>query len=352
MIPMGNDDDAAVKKSTGKRGKQSSLEQPDRCAIAPLYPAAKGKNSSISQMQDGPTVTPILPSCSMRNRQREWLMLLGAMALTAVAIVLGICLGSTQISPASFFQALLSGGYRQPGLSHCGTQPVAAGAGRSAGRQCAGGVRRHLQAVLQNPLASPNIIGVNTGAGLLVLLCSAFFPSREGLLPFAAFLGALLTALLIFALAMGNGVSKVTLVLTGIAMSSILGAGMNCILILYPRRQASAPAPFGGRLIGGHAERAALCRRLYSGRAGAGYAPAPRYEYCFFRQQRRPRFGHERNADSLSAHCHCRHFGRRRRQLCRTFWALGPDCAPRHPFLIGGDNRFLVPISPSAARPL
>ena len=46
------------------------------------------------------------------------------------------------------------------------------------------------------------------------MLCIVSVPLLS--LPLAAFLGALLTALLIFALAMGNGVSKITLVLTGI----------------------------------------------------------------------------------------------------------------------------------------
>ena len=39
---------------------------------------------------------------------------------------------------------------------------------------------------------------------------------------------------MIFALAMGRGSTKLSLVLTGIAMSSILGAGMNVIMILFP----------------------------------------------------------------------------------------------------------------------
>ena len=110
--------------------------------------------------------------------------------------------------------------------------------------------REYLQAVLQNPLASPNIIGVNSGAGLMVLLCSAFFPAMDALLPFAAFLGALATAMLIFALAMGPGVSRITLVLTGIAMSSILGAGMNCIMILYPDAYIGASTFLVGGLSG------------------------------------------------------------------------------------------------------
>lgn len=107
-----------------------------------------------------------------------------------------------------------------------------------------------LQAVLQNPLASPNIIGVNSGAGLMVLLCSAFLPAHPALLPFSAFLGALATAMVIFALAMGPGVSRITLVLTGIAISSILGSGMNCIMILYPDAYIGASTFLVGGLSG------------------------------------------------------------------------------------------------------
>ena len=34
-----------------------------------------------------------------------------------------------------------------------------------------------IQAVLDNPLASPNIIGINSGAGLFVLIAASVFPS-------------------------------------------------------------------------------------------------------------------------------------------------------------------------------
>ena len=161
-------------------------------------------------------------------------MLLFTIFLTVISVLLGISLGSTRISPADFLQAVLSGSttdstYRIVMYSRL---PGVLGALLAGSALSVSGAI--LQSVLQNPLASPNIIGVNSGAGLMVLLCSAFFPAMDALLPFAAFLGALATAMLIFALAMGPGVSRITLVLTGIAMSSILGAGMNCIMILYP----------------------------------------------------------------------------------------------------------------------
>lgn len=184
------------------------------------------------------------------NAQKGQRMLLFTIILTMVSILAGICFGSTPVSLAEFTKAVLSGdttatAYRIVMYSRL---PGVLGALLAGSALAVSGAI--LQAVLQNPLASPNIIGVNSGAGLMVLLCSAFFPAIDALLPFAAFLGALATAMLIFALAMGPGVSRITLVLTGIAMSSILGAGMNCIMILYPDAYIGASTFLVGGLSG------------------------------------------------------------------------------------------------------
>ena len=48
-----------------------------------------------------------------------------------------------------------------------------------------------IQACLDNPLASPNVIGVNSGAGLFVLLAASLVPGALWLTPLAAFAGAL-----------------------------------------------------------------------------------------------------------------------------------------------------------------
>ena len=56
-----------------------------------------------------------------------------------------------------------------------------------------------IQACLDNPLASPNVIGVNSGAGLAVLLAASLVPGALWLTPLAAFIGALAAALIIFA---------------------------------------------------------------------------------------------------------------------------------------------------------
>ncbi len=178
------------------------------------------------------------------------LMVCTAIVLTIVSFFLCICQGSAQISMASFIDALLQGNTTDASyriVMHSRLPGVLGSMLAGSALAVSGAI---LQAVLQNPLASPNIIGVNSGAGLMVLLCSAFLPAMDALLPFAAFLGALATAMLIFALAMGPGVSRITLVLTGIAMSSILGAGMNCIMILYPDAYIGASTFLVGGLSG------------------------------------------------------------------------------------------------------
>ncbi len=55
-----------------------------------------------------------------------------------------------------------------------------------------------LQTVLNNSLASPNIIGVNAGAGLFTILMAVFFPSYIYFTPIAAFTGALTAVLLVY----------------------------------------------------------------------------------------------------------------------------------------------------------
>ena len=91
-----------------------------------------------------------------------------------------------------------------------------------------------IQAVLDNPLASPNIIGINSGAGLFVLLAASVFPGLVWLPPLAAFVGALATALIVFGISLGANTSRLTVVLAGIAITSVFGAGMNTILIVNP----------------------------------------------------------------------------------------------------------------------
>lgn len=98
-----------------------------------------------------------------------------------------------------------------------------------------------LQGALQNPLASPDVIGVTAGAGFGATLILLAFPSSVALLPLGALAFGLLAAVLVFAFAWTGqsrgSVSKV--ILAGIAIAAIFGAGTTSLLVAYPDRVQS-----------------------------------------------------------------------------------------------------------------
>lgn len=91
-----------------------------------------------------------------------------------------------------------------------------------------------LQEALSNPLASPGIMGINSGAGVFVLLSGICFPHVYSARNAAAFAGALLSALLVFLIARKAGMSKSVIVLSGVAVSSMMTAASNTIITLRP----------------------------------------------------------------------------------------------------------------------
>ncbi len=89
-----------------------------------------------------------------------------------------------------------------------------------------------LQSVMNNSLASPNTIGVNSGAGFAVMLALMLGGNYATVVPAAAFMGALCTTLVIFLLAYMADSSRTTIILAGITVSSFLSAGINTIKLL------------------------------------------------------------------------------------------------------------------------
>ena len=173
----------------------------------------------------------ILPASSTHNRRLR-IFLWGLLAL--LAGLGSLCFGAVPIDPVEVLKTILTGGAetaqtriflysRLPRTCAC----LLAGAALAV----AGVV---IQSVLHNPLAAPNVIGVNSGAGLLVAVCCAIAPTALWLVPIAAFSGALLGTLLVFFIARRTGASRITLVLSGIALSGIFSAGIDAVVTLFP----------------------------------------------------------------------------------------------------------------------
>jgi iron complex transport system permease protein len=93
-----------------------------------------------------------------------------------------------------------------------------------------------LQGITRNDLADPGIIGINSGAGVAVTVFFLFFPIDSGtfvyMLPVVAFVGALLTAVLIylFAYSKTDGMQPVRLVLIGVGFSMALSGAMIVLI--------------------------------------------------------------------------------------------------------------------------
>lgn len=90
-----------------------------------------------------------------------------------------------------------------------------------------------LQGVLRNPLASPQIIGVNSGAACMAVLVMVVFPGFIDLLPVGAFLGALAASMMVYGLAskQGSGATA-NIVLAGVAISALLHAFTSALMII------------------------------------------------------------------------------------------------------------------------
>ncbi|ARK22349.1 iron ABC transporter permease [Sporosarcina sp. P17b] len=104
-----------------------------------------------------------------------------------------------------------------------------------------------LQGVMRNPLADPGIIGVSSGAGLAATVIMIIYPAYIMFLPLAAFLGALATAIVIYALSWRGGASPLRIILVGVAINAVIGACMSALMLLYSDRvQAVLPWLAGG----------------------------------------------------------------------------------------------------------
>ena len=134
-----------------------------------------------------------------------------------------------------------------------------------AGLACAGTV---FQALLRNPLADPYLIGPAAGASFgavlaLLLPVAAVGWLGIGLVQSFAFVGGLLTVLLVLAIARGRtGTPVVTLLLAGYAVSSLLSAGVALMIFTSGERLGAVISWLLGSLAGSSWPRVAIATPL------------------------------------------------------------------------------------------
>ncbi|MGE6601667.1 FecCD family ABC transporter permease [Lysinibacillus fusiformis] len=106
-----------------------------------------------------------------------------------------------------------------------------------------------LQAVMGNPLADPGLTGVTSGAAAFVLIILLANPELTHLIPIAAFVGGLIAAAIVYALAWRRtGITPITIILSGVAVNALCGGVIGFLSILYSDRLPSAVQWMNGSL--------------------------------------------------------------------------------------------------------
>jgi iron complex transport system permease protein len=163
------------------------------------------------------------------TRRRMATVLAGLGALLALAAAIGLAVGPSALSPAEVWSALTgeAEGATADIVLRVRLPRVVLAALVGASLAVAGTL---FQALLRNPLADPYILGVSGGAalgGIIVLALGGALGLGYAAVPPAAFAGAILTILLLFAVSGGGGrLSPTTLLLTGVVFNAFASAAI------------------------------------------------------------------------------------------------------------------------------
>ncbi|AGA91511.1 ABC-type Fe3+-siderophore transport system, permease component [Thioflavicoccus mobilis 8321] len=163
---------------------------------------------------------------------------LAALTLTLVAtLVAGTLIGPARIGIGDLL-SLLAGGageqttWQQTILWQVRLPRVLTGALVGAALALSGAV---LQGLFRNPLASPSVLGVSSGAslGAVIMIFFGLSASQVWALPLGAFAGALATLLVVYAIATHRGHTPLaTLLLAGIAVGAFNVAMSSFVLAI------------------------------------------------------------------------------------------------------------------------
>ena len=89
-----------------------------------------------------------------------------------------------------------------------------------------------LQSVMKNPLADPGTIGVSAGAATAASTILLIFPGMLSSLPLFAFTGAAPACSLFYSMAWKRGVDPTRIILSGVAINSVLGAYTSLLQLM------------------------------------------------------------------------------------------------------------------------
>ncbi|HUZ79836.1 MAG TPA: iron ABC transporter permease [Thermoplasmata archaeon] len=196
-----------------------------------------------------PAVGEATPSGAMRlRRSSPWALLGAIVAIVAVAVALSSLLGTVFIPPLTTLRLLFglpnacAGTSVSPDLctrwgeiiwqARLPEIVLAVIAGAALGISGA-----TLQGTFRNPLADPFLLGISSGGTIGAAIVFDFHVGQVApdlFLPLFAFIGAIATGVAILAVAVSRYGTVETLLLTGVALASLLSAVLALLLLYNP----------------------------------------------------------------------------------------------------------------------
>ncbi len=197
-------------------------------------------HGAISRRHGGIVVVRV-PGLGVSSRLdlRAITVTLVMLALTAVIFVVSISVGDFSIPFSDVIATLFGGGtedsefiVRTLRLPRALTALLV-----GAGFGLSGAI---FQRLANNPLASPDIIGVNAGAATAAVFVIVVMAGTGLMVTFGALAGSVVTSLAVYLLAYKKGVTGYRLVLIGIGITAMLGSITQYLLIRAEIFQAQA----------------------------------------------------------------------------------------------------------------
>lgn len=171
---------------------------------------------------------------------KNWAIFGAALVLLFLVFLISMAAGYISLTPAQLLRTIAGSGTERENLILFDFRlpriliTVLAGMSFAV----AGGV---LQSITKNPLADPGILGIHSGAGVMVVLYISFFSVEPGsfvyILPLFAFLGGMITAAIIYVLSYkrGEGIHPFRLVLNGVGLATAWSGAVLMISIRLER---------------------------------------------------------------------------------------------------------------------
>ncbi|WP_206688566.1 FecCD family ABC transporter permease [Cyanobacterium stanieri] len=168
---------------------------------------------------------------SHRNSRKNQLIIMIICVALLLTFFISLSSGSVSLSFTEIYQALRGEGAQinQVIIWDLRLPRILAGFVVGAALGTSGAL---LQGMLRNALATPFLLGISAGAGLVVVVLITLNVFLY-MIPLASWLGAILTTGLVYSLARtGNGIGVERLILGGVAVSSLFGAIQTTLLLL------------------------------------------------------------------------------------------------------------------------